>query len=423
MAQRIKFTKGKLDAIPVPAEGRTIVYDSDVPKLAVRITPANTRTFYVVKRDGAAMSWVKLGTHPDMTPEQARKAAERVLGDFARGVNPAERKRAERQQQTLGEAFEQYRRLHVTPRGIKSAADIASMWQRFLGPLPDEPAKKHGRKRTKHPAGVDWSRRKLDAIDNAAVRALHAKIGETHRTMANRVVELLSSIYNRASEWGYRGDNPCAGIEPFRETKRDRFIRAEELPRFFAALNSDTSANFRDFVLLCLLTGARRTNVLAMRWDDMDLKAATWRIPQTKNDEPVTVPLVPEALRVLRARKPQATGYVFSADSAVGYMTPPKKRWRALLARAQLQNLRVHDLRRSLGSWQAILGASLPVVGKSLGHKSADATLVYARLSIEPVRASVNAATSAMLAAARVKPTAQVRKINDRRRAVKRSAA
>lgn len=409
MSQRLKFTKAGLESLPLPAAGqRSTHYDIEVPKLAVRITAAGTRTFYVVKRDGAVMAWVKLGTFPDMTVEQARNAAQRTLGEFARGLNPAAKRREEKQKQTLAEAYEQYRVLHVAPRGIKSADEIRAMWERCLGALPDAPAKKHGRKREKHRAGVDWSKRKLEAVSNADVRALHAGIGRTHRTMANRVVELLSSIYNRAIEWGYPGPNPAEGIEPFKEGKRDRFIQADELPRFFKALATDTAEDFKHYVLLSLLTGARRSNVLAMRWQDIDLQAATWRIPQTKNDEPHLVPLVAEAVEVLRTRKPQETGYVFPAPSKSGHLTPPKKRWRDLLKRAEVSDLRVHDLRRSLGSWQAISGASLSIIGKSLGHKSASATMIYARLSLDPVRASVATATSAMLTAAGLKKAPRV---------------
>ena len=407
MPERVKFTGAEIKALekPTAAGARRVVYDMLVPKLAIRITAADTRTFYVVKRDGSAMSWVKLGTFPDMTVEKARKAAERVLGDFAEGLNPAAAKRAERQKQTFGQAYEQYWTLHVEPRGVKSSEEIRSMWQRCLGPLPDEPAKKHGRKRAKHEAGVDWSGRKLDAIDNHSVRTLHADIGRTHRTMANRVVELGSAIYNNAIKHGYAGGNPFSGIEPFKEAKRDRFIQAGELPRFFTALASDTSQDFQHFALLSLLTGARRNNVLAMRWQDIDPHTATWRIPGevAKNDEPQVVALVPEAIEILKTRGLRDTGFVFAAASKTGYMTPPKKRWRALLARAGVSDLRIHDLRRSLGSWQAISGASLAIIGKSLGHRSADATMIYARLSLDPVRASVATATSAMLEAAGVK--------------------
>ena len=414
MAPRIRFTKTALSALPLPKKGaRCTVYDTEVTKLALRLTAAGAHTFYVVKRDGAGIAWMKLGAFPEMTPEGARKAAAGVLGDFAKGSNPAKAKRAEREKQTLGEAYEQYFVLHIIPRGIKSADEIHALWERCLGTLPDAPAKRHGRKRAKHCAGVDWSKRKIDSIDNAAVRALHAGIGKMHRTMANRVVELLSSIYNRASEAGYPGSNPTDGIKPFKEMKRDRFIQAGELPRFFTALSADTSADFKHFVLMSLLTGARRTNVLAMRWPDVDLESATWRIPQTKSGDSQVVALVPEAVEILRERGPQDTGYVFPAPSATGYLTPPKKRWRALLGRAQIADLRIHDLRRSLGSWQAISGASLAIIGKSLGHKSADATMIYARLSLDPVRASLNMATTAMLQAAGVKkrPAAPVLKL------------
>ena len=406
----------------MPKKGaRATFYDTDVPKLAVRLTAAGGRTFYVVKRDAAGMVWVKLGTFPDMTPEGARKAAQLVLAEFAKGINPATAKREERQKQTLGEAYTQYCDLHLKPQGAKTTADIQAMWERCLGPMPDEPAKKHGRKRTKHPAGVDWSKRKLDAIDNPAARTLHANIGTTHPTMANRVIELLSVIYNKATEFGYRGINPADGIKPFKENKRDRFIGGGELPRFFTALAADTSEDFKHFVLLSLLTGARRTAILSMRWCDVDLQATTWRIPDGKNGDPQVVALVPEAVAVLQDRAPKRTkivdgvevqvAHVFPAPSATGYATPPKKRWRALLKRAEVANLRIHDLRRSLGSWQAITGASLVIIGKSLGHKSPDSTMIYSRLDLDPVRASLNTATSAMLEAAGVKKPGKVVKL------------
>src|SRR5206468_2344003 len=149
----------------------------------------------------------------------------------------------------------------------------------------------------------------------------------------------------RAIEWGYAGSNPTAGIRPFREEKRDRFIQAEELPKFFEALRDDSSTDFQHFVLLALLTGARRTNVMAMRWEEISFDRATWRIPTTKNGDPVMVPLVDEALTLLRARSPQPQGFVFPALSRSGHISPPKKRWQALVARAGVSDLRIHDLR------------------------------------------------------------------------------
>ena len=414
MTIRIKFTKTEIDGLPLPEKGRATYYDEQIQKLAVRVTAAGTKTFYVIKRDGAAMAWLKLGTFPDMTVDIARKEAEKSLGEFAKGESPVKAKRVEKLRQTLGQAFERYLDLYAKPRGIKTAADIRAIWERCVGTMPDDPVKKHGRKRSKHAAGVDWSDRKLDEITAADVRTLHAEIGGHAPVLANRVVEIISTVYGRAAEWGYTGQNPAKEINPFKEEKRDRFIQADELPAFFKALADDTSTDFKHFVLLCLLTGARRINVLSAQWQEINLASAVWRIPDSKNGEPVLIALVPEAVEILRARDPEGkkkTGFVFPADSKTGYLTPPKKRWQALLKRAGMADFRIHDLRRSLGSWQAISGASLAIIGKSLGHKSADATLIYARLSMDPVRASVNTATTAMLQAAGVKKTAKVKSI------------
>ncbi len=450
MTNRLLFNKGVVATLPCPDRGRATYYDEKVPKLALRVTAAGTRTFYVIKRADDGMAWVKLGTFPDMTVEQARREAERKLGEFAGGLNPAKARREAKQRITLGEAFERYMRLHVVPHGIRRANDIRALWERCVGTMPDLPAKKHGRKRTKHPAGVDWSARKLEQIDAADIRTLHAEVGAHHATLANRTVEVLRAVFNHARQHGYEGANPAEDIKPFREKKRDRFIQRDELPRFFLALSQDTSADFRHFVLLSLLTGARRENVLSARWQDIDLERAVWRIPETKNDEPVTVPL---AIQVLRARTPRRSGFVFPAKSATGYMSAPKKRWATLFDRdelaqlttrieaaggkldiedsaslerkleraravaadlsvdtdgARIDDLRIHDLRRSLGSWQAITGASLVIIGKSLGHKSPDATMIYSRLHIDPVRASVTTATASMLEAAGLSPKADV---------------
>ncbi|MBW8457702.1 MAG: site-specific integrase [Thiobacillus sp.] len=414
MANRIRFKKEVLEALPAPEKGRSTYYDDQVQKLAVRVTSAGTKTFYVITRDGDSVAWLKLGTFPDMTVEIARKEAQKHLGDFAKGASPVKAKRIEKQRLTLGQAFDNYQTLYAVPRGIKTADDTRMIWERCIGTLPDEPAKKHGRKREKHPAGVDWSNRKIDEISGAEVRTLHAEIGTTTPVLANRVVEIIGTIYARASEWGYTGINPAKDIRPFKEVKRDRFIQADELPAFFKALADDTSEDFKHFVLLCLLTGARRVNVLSAQWQEINLASAVWRIPDSKNGDPVVVALVPEAVEILKARDPDGekkTGFVFPADSKTGYLSPPAKRWQALLKRAGMADFRIHDLRRSLGSWQAISGASLAIIGKSLGHKSADATLIYARLSMDPVRASVNAATTAMLQAAGVRKTAQVKQI------------
>jgi integrase len=348
MPQRITFTKAAIERIQAPTDGRATVYDAKIPKLAVRITATGTRTFYVVKRDGASMAWLKLGTFPEMTIEQARRAADKALGQFAEGVSPAKAKRAGRAQMALGEAFEEYMRRHVDAKGKKRGADLRQMWERCLGELPDTPRKKHApRERSKHPGGVNWKQRKIGSISRDDVAALHVAIGKTTPTLANRVIELLSAIYGQLANWGIAVDNPARGIDPFKEAKRDRFLQRDELPRFFAALAADTSEDFRDFVLLALLTGARRGNVLAMRWADMDEDRGVWKIPaaDAKAGEPIDVAVVAEAKALLENRRERQreaktkTAFVFPAPSVSGHMTAPKKRWAALFDRMELTEL------------------------------------------------------------------------------------
>jgi len=427
-ANRFRFTKTGIEKLVAPDVGRDTHYDTDVPKLALRITAAGTKTFYVIKREGAGMFWLKLGTFPDMSVENARKAAEAELGKFSTGNNPVKARRVERARLTLEDAFEQYMALHAIPKGRKRIDDTRAIWERCIGRMPEAERKKHGRPRAKHPAGVDWSGKYLDEITTPDIRRLHAAIAATRkqmpdgsegppqRIMANSALEVLRTVYARAIEFGYPGENPARGITPFAKHKRDRFIQSDELPAFFTALAADTSDDFKHFVLLSLLTGARRTNVLSARWQDVDLIAKTWRIPDTKSGEPLLLPLVPEAIEIFEARKPKREGFVFPAESKTGHIAPPKKRWQALAKRAGVADLRIHDLRRSLGSWQAIGGASLVVIGRSLGHKSPDATAIYARLSMDPVRASMNAATDAMLVAGKLKKPAEVTQITEKPR-------
>lgn len=140
---------------------------------------------------------------------------------------------------------------------------------------------------------------------------------------------------------------------------------------------------------------------LAMRWDQINLEQGEWYIPNTKNKTPQTIPLTEEAIVILQRRKQAVTSeYVFPSTGSTGHLMEPKLGWQRILARAEVANLRIHDLRRTLGSWQARTGASLAIIGKSLNHKSPQATAIYVRLDLDPVRASVEKATKAIFNAA-----------------------
>jgi len=425
--RRKRLSRSAVEALPVPPQGEVYTYDTDVPQLACRVSAHGARTFYVYKKVDGRPRRIVLGQFDASLPESrevprnaepldllgnaarlnvgmARQLARAVLAELDAGRDPTAPIRAARTELTLAEAFALYDERHLTARGKKSADDVRAQFARYLGEVTAE-KKPHGRPPQKPQGAVRWANRRISTITTGDVARLHSDLGRLgkHAT-ANRVVEILSAIFGRLIAWKlYAGPNPCHGIEPYPETKRDRFLRKAELPAFFAALDAEPNRNVADFVRLCLFTGARRSNVLSMRWEDVDIDSGTptWRIPDTKSGQPVVVPLVDAAAEVLRKRRPKdAEGFVFPAASATGHMTPPKKQWAALLARAGLADVTLHDLRRSLGSWAAMTNASLHIIGAALGHKDSKSTAIYARLQTDPVRAALERATGAMLAEA-----------------------
>ncbi|WP_348646134.1 tyrosine-type recombinase/integrase [Candidatus Accumulibacter phosphatis] len=386
-----------------PAGKRLTIYDTKVSKLALRVTSAGTKTFYVVKRAGTEMAWVKLGTFPEMTVERAQAEAERILGEFATGANPAKVRRAFKAEPTLTEFFSEYGTRHGAKK-LAWAADQQRFRDYLQKPLGDK---------------------KLTSITRAMIARIISNAQQAGKAVATvrNIRALASGLFSKAIEWGYLDANPAQGVRVAGlKVARDRFLQADELPRFFAALAEEPSIAMRDFILLSLLTGARRANVCAMHWREIDLAAGNWRLPVTKNGTPQTVTLCPEAVEILKARQEAtAGGFVFPGIGATGHMVEPKKGVIRIMERAgipygrnEADGVTLHDLRRTLGSWQARMGASLAIIGKSLNHKSQQATAIYARLDLDPVRASVNTATAAMLEAGGMKSAAEVRPLAKR---------
>lgn len=372
---RINFTKTVIDNL-MPKQKRYKIYDVTVPRLAILVTEKGTKSFVVIKRTASEPIKVTIGHYPDVTIQQARTQAISILKEIAEGKNPNEKKRKFRQEMTLKELFDMFMERY--------SKRVKKSWKYDEREIP------------KH-LGC-WFNRKISTITKPQVQKLHEKISiENGMYQANRTLERLKSMYNRAIDWGWDGTNPCNGIKKNKEVKRDRFLRPDELPRFFTALQNETNEVARNYIWMLLLTGARKTNVLAMRWDEIDFELQMWRIPDTKNGEPVNIPLTRLAMQLLTSIKSECEWVFPSATSSVGHLQDPKKAWNRILKQAEIENLRIHDIRRTLGSYQAITGASLHVIGKSLGHKSSISTQIYARLTNDPVRASMETATNKML--------------------------
>lgn len=405
MSNSLNFTKEALQGLPIPEAGKRAVYlDAKTTGLQIRVTNTGAKTFSVYRRTkGGRPERITLGRFPTMTIEQARKQAARINAEIEEGSNPAQVKRAHRDEMSFAELFKEYGERHGSKK--KSWATDLSLYANHLQCIAPHKLTKVTR---------EMISRILSDLDKAG------KAGAT----INNVRALVSSVFSRAIEWGYTTSNPVTGIKTRAKVKRDRFLQADELPRFFKSLAEEPNETLRDYILLALLTGARRSNLLAMRWKEISIKESVWRIPDTKNGTPQNVTLSPEAVTIINIRKDNAeknAEFVFPGSGESGHIEEPKKAVIRVMERAGIpygrdkpDGVTLHDLRRTLGSWQAKTGASLAIIGKSLNHKSQQATAIYARLDLDPVRQSVNVATAAMLEAGGLKPVAEIKQIKGR---------
>lgn len=376
-SHRINFTKAALAKAPPADKGkRDYYYDEREAGLVMAVTGAGSKSFYLYKRIDGRPERLLLGRFPDISIENARKAAASAKGEIATGSNPQKDKRAVRDEMTFGALFAEYMEKYSKVHKRSWQYDEREV-NKFLS---------------------HWLKRKISSFDRGEVERLHAKIGKENGIyQANRLLERVRSIFNKAIDWGWDGVNPAIGVKKFKEKSRDRFLQPDELPRFFEALGHEPNETARDFFMVSLLTGARKANTLAMRWDEINFQAQTWRIETTKNGDAQTIHLPKQAMQILVQRKLESDSpWVFQGDGRSGHLADPKKAWQRILAEAGIADLRIHDLRRTLGSYQAATGANGYIIGKSLGHKSQQSTAVYARLNLDPVRESVNKATDAM---------------------------
>lgn len=381
---KFNFTKAAIENLPVPDKGWAYHYDLKVQGLGIGIGSTGKKSFILYRKIHGKPERITLGRYPDLTIEQARGKASEINTDIAAGLNPSEVKRGRQAELTFAELFAEYLERHSKPNK-KTWTEDESQFRTYLA----------------KPLG----KMKLSSIDRSSISTIHSSITKAgHATTANRVKALVSSIFGWAISAGRWQTNPAIGIKLNKEHSRDRFIQGDELPRFFQALADEQNDTMRDYFLMSLLTGARRANVLSMKWTDVKLDRAEWRIKETKNGTPQTVTLSPEAVVLLHKRKPiESATYVFPGSGKSGHLVEPKKGWKRILERAGIDDLRIHDLRRTLGSWQAKTGASMAIIGKSLNHKNQNTTAIYARLDLDPVRESVNAATKAILNAANIR--------------------
>lgn len=357
--ERIRFKKAHINAIPLPMSGRTTIGDSDVKKLHLRITCRGAKTYYYVGKHRRKTVWIKIGIHPEISPQIARAKALEYAAAYAKGEDPAADIRLDKDEWPVEKAWQAYRKRHVR-RGSKSLETIDGYWKHYLS---------------------IWERRPLSDITVGDARKLRRQILETRSgATANRVRATGHALFNLAiadDVCTFVGPNPFAKVEKSKESNRKSHLKLSQMPRFFAALE-DVSPTMQDFIRIALLTGRRAGDIKSMRWVDLDIDGAMWMIPDTKANEPQEVALSHPTLEILgNRRKKTKSEWVFPANSRSGHIEEYKKAWQNIRENAGLGNLWFHDLRRSLSSIAQDRNISAAVVGAQLGHKDAETTLKF----------------------------------------------
>ncbi len=385
-SQHINFTEKAIAALPIPAkeQGQAIYYDSgSTDGLMLIVTYGGTKTYYHYMFFNKRPVRTKIGRSSQIKLAVARARAHTMAENATKGIDPGEKRRENLHDITFKQFYEtiyrpEYSIVYKKPRSVVNDDSI------FTHHLKD------------------FHNRMMLGIKPVEIAKLHNNTKQTHSPYtANRVLSLIKHIYVIAAKHGYMNGhaNPAADITKFKEQTRDRFLQSDELQRLFAALETEQNEVFKNYILISLYSGQRRSSILSLRWSQVDLVNGFIYLPDTKNGEPMQVPMTNQLRELFeKINHSKNSDWVLpSVRSKSGHLEDPKRPWHELLRRAGIKNLSLHDLRRTMGSYQAISGASLHIIGKSLGHKSASATQVYARLTADPVRNAMQKATDKMM--------------------------
>lgn len=269
MAERL--TEAVIRALALPASGRVVVADDREKYLRLFLTPTGA-TWYYCRRVQGRVRQVRLGAWPELPVVMARRRAAELSGEVAASGKLGE---GVARGLTVEQAWQRYLAGHLRPH-TKGWAEREALYRLHAGPA--------------------WGARRVDGLTVAEVRGWHCRLGESAGpSAANRSLELLRAVLNWCGrEVGQDWGAVCRGVRRYREQSRRRFLSPEEIRRFWSALAEEPNRTWRDLWAVMLLTGQRRANVQAMRWDELDLQGGVWTIPaaKAKAGEPIAVALV-----------------------------------------------------------------------------------------------------------------------------------
>jgi integrase len=387
-----KLTKRTVDALK-PRPGRDlVVFDSEVSGFGVRVKSSGRKSYLIQYRNAGGRSRrLTIAGHGRMTADEARDEAKQLLAAADRGQDPAEDRHRALRAPTVAQLAALYLERHAQP-GKKTAIADESMLRRYVLPA--------------------FGTSKVEAITRGDVARLHHDLAATPYA-ANRVLALISVMFNLAESWGLRApaSNPCRHLKRYPERKRERFLSAEEVQRLGAALAEAQSVEHPSAlaaIRLLLLTGARRSEILTLKWEHVDLPRYALRLPDSKTGAKVIALGAAAAALLSRLDRCEDNPYVCWGNTAGAHFVGLQHVWQRIRRRAELPKVRLHDLRHSFASFGAGAGLGLPILGALLGHRHPVTTARYAHLANDPQRAAADRITGEIIAALDGRPLAEV---------------
>lgn len=371
----MRITRRNIESVkPVPGK-RQYLFDDEFPGFGIVVHPTGRVAFFYQYRTAGGRAGKKaritLGAYPAVTPELARREAQRLSAVVVQGQDPAAKAAQAREAKTVADVMDIFLAEHVDAKLKPSTA-------------------RESRRMAERHAVPELGRLKVQDVSRRHVATLHHSLRATPY-LANRLLGFLSKFFAWATLQGYHDDapNPCRHVEKFREVKRERFLTGEELTRVgeaLAAMEAKEEINplHAAALRLLVLTGARLSEVLDLEWAEVDLDQGLLRLAESKTGRKA-VHLGAPAVEILRALPRFDDRKVFPSHGRLGRVRNLRRTWILVCEQAGLEGVRLHDLRHSFASVAASSGHSLPMIGAMLGHTQPSTTQRYAHVAANPV--------------------------------------
>lgn len=396
MPVRVRLTE-KLVRGAEPRGDDYQIFDEEVRGFALVVYPSGGRAFTLSYRISGRQRRIVIGRWPEWSVVAARERAKVMRREIDAGADPVAERQEAREAPRVAELIDRYIREHLPRLAPRNASDQTSMLRKLV-----EPEWKNRLVREITPADVEKLLSKI-AEGRARARKKPRKKGEPAPVVkptpirANRCGEVLRKMFSLAVKWRMRDDNPAGGFRKRIEVERERFLSPEEIDRLAVALGEAEDQRAATIIRLCLLTGARLGEVRCARFEQFNLDLLVWSKPAatTKQRKIHRLPISEDVAAIVRQRR-AAVGakcpWLFPGD-VEGKDQPVqdiRRFWRGIQKRADLPDVRIHDLRHTFASLLVSGGASLEMIGKLLGHTQHRTTQRYAHLLDAPLRAGVN---------------------------------